>query len=349
MPVTTLYPTGDGTITSWTVTPSGPAWEVLNETGAVDTDDRISTTVDGSGHDLTFNRGSIPANAVISNIKVKAYIQTTNARCGCFLEFDGVMISPYRLLCQSTEPVPGWYETDYTVSGEGSLLDTAFVRMVHYFDQPAHSSVVSALRLDVTYTEANQPPTVEISTPVIVGRVTTCSFTSADPDGPNPAISVNWGDGAGGPAVSGQPYSHTYAPAGGTFTITASVYDGEDFGIDTAEVTVESNTAPAAVLHMVINGMTVYAVDSSTDSDGEISEVIVDWGDGTDDEVSPGGTLGHTYSAPGVYTITLSVTDNEAGTDTASETITLMELEVSEIHTLYREPYAYQSIEPAGI
>ena len=54
---------------------------------------------------------------------------------------------------------------------------------------------------------------------------------------------------------------------------------------------------------------------TSTDPDGTITGYSWDFGDGgTASGVAPG----HTYDEPGTYVVTLTVTDNEGGTDTAT-------------------------------
>lgn len=58
---------------------------------------------------------------------------------------------------------------------------------------------------------------------------------------------------------------------------------------------------------------------ASTDPDGSIASYTWDFGDGTG---ATGVTAGHTYATPGVYLVTLTVTDNSGNTSIAASTIT---------------------------
>lgn len=59
---------------------------------------------------------------------------------------------------------------------------------------------------------------------------------------------------------------------------------------------------------------------ASTDADGMIKTFAIDFGDGT---TASTATASHTYSNPGVYTVTAKVTDNYGATSTATGTVTV--------------------------
>jgi PKD repeat protein len=59
---------------------------------------------------------------------------------------------------------------------------------------------------------------------------------------------------------------------------------------------------------------------ASTDADGMIKTFAIDFGDGT---TASTATASHTYSNPGVYTVTAKVTDNYGATSTAAGTVTV--------------------------
>jgi lysyl endopeptidase len=81
-----------------------------------------------------------------------------------------------------------------------------------------------------------------------------------------------------------------------------------------------ANITPTANFTMVIDALEVDFTDTSTDSDGTIESWAWTFGDGTTStEASPSKT----YAAPGAYTVTLTVTDDEGGTGTKSQVINL--------------------------
>jgi PKD repeat protein len=88
-------------------------------------------------------------------------------------------------------------------------------------------------------------------------------------------------------------------------------------------VTLIGNVAPTAKLSVTPSSGTVpVAVMASTagssDPDGTIASTLIDFGDGTAIAATSGA---HTYSAPGTYVVTATVTDNNGATGTATATV----------------------------
>lgn len=87
-----------------------------------------------------------------------------------------------------------------------------------------------------------------------------------------------------------------------------------------------ANQAPVAMLTATPSkGIAPVTVSASTagsyDVDGTIASTVIQWGDGT----STGGADGaHTYSAPGNYTITATVTDNLGAATSTAQAITVV-------------------------
>ncbi|AYF26841.1 peptidase [Micromonospora tulbaghiae] len=81
-----------------------------------------------------------------------------------------------------------------------------------------------------------------------------------------------------------------------------------------------TNRPPTASFTVVTNALTATFTDRSSDSDGSIASRRWNFGDGT---TSTATNPTKTYSTAGTYTVSLAVTDNQGGVDTASQTVTV--------------------------
>lgn len=82
----------------------------------------------------------------------------------------------------------------------------------------------------------------------------------------------------------------------------------------------DSNPAPTAVIDYEAIGLaTAFDASGSTD-DGTLDRYTWDFGDGTS---ATGMTAEHTYAADGTYTVTLTVTDDQGATGTATQEVTV--------------------------
>ena len=180
-----------------------------------------------------------------------------------------------------------------------------------------------------TATITNRPPTANAGADQSATTGAAVSFNgsgSTDLDGTIATYSWNFGDGTSG---TGATTSHAYAAAG-TYTATLTVTDNKgatasDTAVETVSTGGTGNQAPIAAagpdvtmqtkLVMSFNGL------GSHDPDGTIAGYSWNFGDGA---TATGVSPSHGFAAAGVYTVTLTVTDNQGatGSDTAIMTIT---------------------------
>ena len=165
--------------------------------------------------------------------------------------------------------------------------------------------------------DANGPYTGTEDAPVVFD-----GSGSYDPDGDTLAYHWDFGDDSTGTGISP---THTYT-AGGEYTVTLIVNDGKANSLPyttTATIT-EVNDPPVAEagLNQTTSvGCTVtFDGSGSYDPDGTTLSYVWDFGD---DLTGTGISPTHTYTAEGVYTVTLAVTDGElTDIDTLIVTVT---------------------------
>lgn len=149
----------------------------------------------------------------------------------------------------------------------------------------------------------------------------TCTFdssSSSDPDGSVVFRSWNFGDGGVASGAGLVTTSRTFNTFG-TFAVTLTVTDDKGgSGTVTVPVTV-TNALPVPTLTATCTELVCSFTSAGTiDPDGTIASYIWDFGDGaTATSTSPS----HTYAVSDIYTVALTVTDDDGGT--ATDTLTL--------------------------
>lgn len=194
--------------------------------------------------------------------------------------------------------------------------------------------------IDETVTD--QPPTVTIATvsPTTTGtsQTVTVHFTASDQDGTVSAITVNWGDGSNPTTLSGtdDAASHNYRSTDGlktkTFTINVTATDNSGTATSTTKtVTINDQPPVESITGVTPNpsntSQTVNLRFGTSDPDGTIQSLKVDWGDGTSDTLQTTATsASHIYNSAKTYTITITATDDAGNTGTTTQTQTVIAL-----------------------
>jgi len=144
---------------------------------------------------------------------------------------------------------------------------------------------------------------------------------SSDPDGSISSYSWDFGDGEAG---SGATAAHTYTTAG-TFTISLTISDNAGATVtETKDVIVgPPNQPPTATFTATpTNGevpLTIsFDASASTDANDSISSYVWDFGDG---ETGVGVNINHVFQSTGIFTVTLTVTDENSASAAFSSDI----------------------------
>ncbi len=169
----------------------------------------------------------------------------------------------------------------------------------------------------------NSDPTATIGADVTTGSAPLqVVFTGTGLDSDGTVVSYHWAFGDGTTSTEQSP-THTYSTPG-TYTVTLTVTDDDGAtGTATVEIAVINTPPSASIGTDVASGVAplqVVFTGTGTDPDGTIASYHWAFGDGsTSTEQSPT----HTFSEPGAYTVTLTVTDDGGATGTATVDITV--------------------------
>jgi len=177
-----------------------------------------------------------------------------------------------------------------------------------------------------TIVDQTQIPVADPNGPYngVEGREVTFDGTgSFDPDGGN-IVSYAWDFGDGNTGIGATP-TNVYATAG-SYTVTLTVTDdeGEVSAPATTTAEIAMDEAPTALTDGPYTGTVDVPVimdgGNSFDPDGTIVSWDWDFGDGASDS---GETVSHAYAAEGVYTVSLTVTDDFGNTGSTTTTATI--------------------------
>lgn len=162
----------------------------------------------------------------------------------------------------------------------------------------------------------NQLPTAAFSWSANDEKLSFDAGASSDPDGTVDGYAWDFGDGASG---TGAGPNHTYA-ASGTYTVSLVVTDNRGGQASVShDVTVVANAKPTAAFSSSATFLQAsFDASASADSDGTVDAYAWDFGDGG---TGSGASASHTYASAGIYSVKLTVTDNDGAKDTVTKSI----------------------------
>ena len=188
-------------------------------------------------------------------------------------------------------------------------------------------------------------PDFTISDGEIVAGTTAVTFTNATVVEGTTVTDYFWHfgfSGEGNWSEEAQPDPVVYKQAGEyTVTLTAWGADGNRATIKKVVTVLADNVLPTADFSyapMMVNvGDEVTFTDKSSDSDGEIVSRKWTFPDGS---TSTAASPTYTFSAQGMFRVTLTVTDNRGGESSVTKSINVREGDVSEFTVLWSKEVA---------
>ncbi len=181
----------------------------------------------------------------------------------------------------------------------------------------------STATIKVTVKEANKPPTASITASATEGTVplkVAFAGSGTDPEGGELSFHWSFGDGDEG---DGRTVNHTFSSPG-DYTVRLTVTDSAGKQ-GTSDVVIHAKGAQAPPLSISFEaspreGYAPLDVAFSAIASGGSPNYAFSWQFG-DGGTGTGDVATHTYSAPGEYTVTLTVTDSQGRQKTASMSI----------------------------
>jgi PKD repeat protein len=200
-----------------------------------------------------------------------------------------------------------------------ATIDTFTVTLTVWDEHDANDSISKSI------TVVNLPPDADFSyTPLNprVDELITFSDESTDSDGS--VVRWEWDFGDGFTSTQENP-AHSYSTID-TFSVTLTVWDDLDDSDSITKSIAIGNLAPSAGFSYLpvdpkVDAIVTF-VDESSDPDGSVVAWSWDFGDGTtSNEQNPT----HSYSGAGSNLVTLTVFDNDGGSNTTSKTVVVVE------------------------
>ncbi|HEX4837899.1 MAG TPA: PKD domain-containing protein, partial [Solirubrobacteraceae bacterium] len=170
------------------------------------------------------------------------------------------------------------------------------------------------------------PPTASFSiggtAPTAAAPIGFDSSASSDPEGTIASYEWSFGDGTG---ATGEMPAHAYSRPG-VYAVKLTVRDDAGFTAKTEQNVTVADAAPAASFAATTSSPTAglpVSFDGSTSNDPDGTIASYEWSFGDGSSTKGGATPAHTYAEPGMYTVTLTVTDNGGKTASVSHVVTV--------------------------
>ena len=181
-------------------------------------------------------------------------------------------------------------------------------------------ATASSSKVITVTTPANTPPSASFTNGCTQLE---CTFTDGSTDADGTVTGWSWNFGDNTTATTRNP-SHTYT-SGGTYTVTLVATDDDGATASSSKmITVTApvaNTAPTAAFDVGCAALVCRFTNRSTDVDGTVAAWRWTFSPGGATATNPNPS--YTYSAPGTYTVTLQVTDDDGATNLLSKAITI--------------------------
>ena len=258
---------------------------------------------------------------------------------------DEALILPVDMLLSNDTDVDGdaLGIDSFTRPGHGTLSADAGGNLVYVPDENYFGAdsftyragdgelVSNPAVVSITVLPVNDAPVIGVpDIPVLAeGSVFRTQITLSDPDSTAWTLNVDYGDGTAVQVIELAEKTvglvHNYPADDGLYTVTISVTDAEGAGDRLESTLTVANVAPEPVFGEIDTVLGVTLTHLGLEVPVTITDpglldtfnVDVDWNDGTPLEnlpVTGNAALGsHTYTAAGLYSITVYVTDDDEG------------------------------------
>ena len=286
-------------------------------------------TQDGASQSVVTVTARGPNNEVLTNVPLRAEILVDGVATdfGTLSARNLVTGPDGRATLVYTAPsgasglsVDAFTVVDIGITPIGSNFGNTNTRFASLRLVPRGTIVVPA-NLQPTFTVSNSAP----------GEGENVLFDASASTAPNnnPIAQYLWdfGDGTTG---SGRIISHAFTRSG-TFSVTLTLVDTLGRTAQTARtVTVIASANPTANFvssptSPARNSAVTFNASASTAASGRrIVSYSWDFGDPNDRTAAEGVQASHVYTAPGTYTVTLTVTDDRGRVGTSSRTVTVL-------------------------
>lgn len=269
----------------------------------------------GAGSDIKRNSASPNQPVIISTASVASTGQTIN----------------FSSAATTLNNLPLTYSWDF---GDG-VQDTGIATSHTYSSSGAYTVTltitdsIGQAAVTTSSIRVYSPPTTPTITlsanPARTGQSVDFTGSSTDPNGL--ALTYVWNFGDGGTAT-GATNAHTYS-TGGLHTVTLTVTDSAGLSSSaTADIQIYAPPSPPTITssatlvtvrqYYSFTGASVTFGGASTDPNGLALTYTWIWGDGGS---ATGSAASHTYSANGIYTVALTVTNSAGLSSTTTATI----------------------------